>query len=396
MTKLSSSRIISIFFIIAILTLCITTPLLAFDARSENAVTILDGETVNDDLYLGANSINVAGIVNGDIWALSRSLSIDGTVNGSVVAAAQTVSITGNIDSSIRIAGEGITISGTIDGDMIVAGNDITVLNTAHIQGDLLFAAGVINIDGIVDGNIKGSANEALISNAVGGDVNLAVNSLSILSTADINGNLTYKSENNAFIQPGAKISGITSHILPEAEEKQSESFPFSLLSSVQAKFIGFLMALITGLILIMVIPRTVSHVAESLREKPGASIGWGALLLFITPIAAIIICITIIGLPVGLITLALWVILIYLAQIPVSLLLGKLILQRFIVIKESKGVMIGCLALGLLILKLIAIIPYIGFLVGLVVTLFGMGTVIVSIRNRRIITGEPVMEEQE
>jgi hypothetical protein len=147
---------------------------------------------------------------------------------------------------------------------------------------------------------------------------------------------------------------------------------------------------------LILVIPGTVSLVTESLREKPGASIGWGALLLFVTPIAAIIICITIIGLPVGLITLALWIILIYLAQIPVSLLLGKLILQRFIMIGESRGVMIGCLALGLLILKLLAIIPYIGFLIGLVVTLFGMGTMIVSIRNRRIMAGEPVIEEQD
>ena len=93
--------------------------------------------------------------------------------------------------------------------------------------------------------------------------------------------------------------------------------------------------------------------------------------------------CITIIGIPVGLIALALWGIAIYLAQIPVGLLIGRLIIGRFRVV-ERKAIMVGALALGLVILRLLGLIPYLGFFIALAVVLFGLGAVGVSEKRRR------------
>jgi len=123
--------------------------------------------------------------------------------------------------------------------------------------------------------------------------------------------------------------------------------------------------------------------IAESIRTRPGPSAGWGALALFVTPIAAVIVCITIIGIPVGLIALALWGIAIYLAQIPVGLFIGRWIIGHFKNV-EGKAIMIGALALGLVLLKLLGLIPHLGFFIGIAVTLFGMGAVVVSIRKWR------------
>jgi hypothetical protein len=143
-------------------------------------------------------------------------------------------------------------------------------------------------------------------------------------------------------------------------------------------------MAFIAGLVIILLVPRRLKSIVESIRTRPGPSAGWGALVLFVTPIAAVIVCITIIGIPVGLIALALWGIAIYLAQIPVGLFIGRWIIGHFRDV-EGKAIMIGTLALGLVILKLLGLIPHlVGFFIGVAVALFGMGAVVVSIRKWR------------
>jgi len=379
-----SLKIFTTILMLIMLVLFFTTPVFAFDARSDNAINISAGEVINDDLYIGANTITIDGTVAGDIWAGARTIFISGPVMGSVMAVAQTIVISGDVDHAIRIAGEKINISGNVAGDLFVAGSEINIEDTAHIKGDILLGAGVISIDGIVDGDIRGGGDKITVSNEVGGDINLEVNELTILPTADIKGSLTYTSEKRAVIQTGAQIAGITNHKLPEAEKEQSKTFPLALFSSIKTKFIGYLMALITGLLIILVAPKRLASIAESIYTRPGPSAGWGSLILFITPIAAIIVCITIIGLPLGLITLALWGMAIYLAQIPFSLFLGQWIISHFGEVKDSKGFMIGSLAVGLLIINLLTLIPYFGFFIILTVTLFGLGAIVVNARKQR------------
>ena len=377
-------KIVAVMLITTMLMLFSATTVLAFDTRSDDTVHIPDGEVINDDLYTGANIITIDGTINGDVWAAARIISIGGIVNNSVMAIAQTINISGDIGHTVRVAGETVNISGDIAGDLFVAGNEITMADNVHIKGDLLFGAGVIRINGIVDGDIKGRGGEIIIGCKVGGDLNLEVSELTILPTADIKGSLTYIGEERATIQPGAQISGITTHKLPEAKEEQSETFLLALLSSIKTKFIGFLMALLSGLLIILITPKRLASIAESIRSRPGPSAGWGAIVLLVTPIAAVIICITIIGLPVGLIALALWGLAIYLAQIPVGLFLGQWIISHFRDVEDNRGIMIGALATGLIILKLLSLIPYFGFFIGLAVILFGPGAVIATIRKQK------------
>ena len=45
---------------------------------------------------------------------------------------------------------------------------------------------------------------------------------------------------------------------------------------------------------------------------------------------------------------------------------------------------MVGALAIGLAILKLLSLIPYFGFVVGVAVVIFGLGAVVAAERKRR------------
>jgi cytoskeletal protein CcmA (bactofilin family) len=376
-------RGLAVILTFVIMMMLTAVPVLAFDARSEETVTVGSEEVVDDDLYVGASTIIIDGMVNGELWAAGYTITVNGVVNDSVMVAANMISISGDVGHAVRAAGQTISISGNINGDLMVFGSAVTVASTATVKGDLFVGAANVRIDGLVEGDIKGGGSEVTIGNGVKGNVELEVDSLTILPTANIEGDLTYTSEEEADIQSGAQIGGATTHNLPPVEEEPAKAFPFVLFSGILGKLTGFLMALVTGLVIILIAPRRLMSIAESIRISPGASAGWGAVVLFVTPIAAILVCLTIVGIPVGLIALVLWGMGLYLAQIPVGLLIGRLIISRFTGM-EGRAIMTGALALGLVILTLLGLIPYLGFFIGLAVALFGLGAVVVSERRRR------------
>jgi hypothetical protein len=114
--------------------------------------------------------------------------------------------------------------------------------------------------------------------------------------------------------------------------------------------------------------------------KKVGPAMGFGALFLFATPIAAIIVCATIVGLSVGLPVLLLYAIAVYSAKIFVGAWLGERILGESVGI----GPAIGRVALGLLILRGIAMIPFIGGLVGwIIVPIWGLGAIVLVLHRR-------------
>ncbi|MDD5702847.1 MAG: hypothetical protein PHU23_12455, partial [Dehalococcoidales bacterium] len=123
-----------------------------------------------------------------------------------------------------------------------------------------------------------------------------------------------------------------------------------------------------------------------AIRDYPLSALGWGALLFFVTPLAALVVMFTVIGIPLGLLALIIWGILLYLSQIPVALLIGWLIVSRR---RDnlSFGLLVGCLALGLVILYALGAIPVFGWLMRLLVMIFGLGSLIAAWRANNTIT---------
>src|SRR5665648_637009 len=346
--------------LLAILLMTFTTvAVLAFDVRRGDIVTVASEEVIDSDLYVAGGTIIIDGTINGDLIAAGKIIRVNGPVNGSIIAIGGTVDINGEVTHAVRVIGETLNISGTIGRDLLLAGDKVSLASTAEIGSDLLLGAGTALIDGLIKG-----------------DINSGVESLTIASTASIQGKLTYISENEANIQSGAQIMGPITHQLPDIKERLTPA-------GLWGKVIGFLMALVLGIIIILLAPRRVKAVTESIRTRPWASLGWGAIILIFTPIAALIVCITIIGLPLGLITLVLYSIAICLTQLFAGLLIGQLIIGSSRGV-ETKAALVGALALGLAILSLLKLIPYLDNVIGLATVLFGLGAILVSERKLR------------
>ena len=355
-------KVLIVALLLILLMIFTTVLVLAFDVRSGDIVTVNSGEVIDGDLYIAGKTIIIDSTINGDLIAAGRTIIVNGLVNGSIIAAGETVNINSEVTHAVRVMGRTLNISGTIGGDLLVAGEEFSMASTSEIGGDLLLGAGTARIDGLIKG-----------------DINSGVNSLTIASTASIQGKLNYISENEANIQPGAQIKGIINHKLPDLPDVKKGLEAGKLWWIV----IGFLMTLVLGIAIILLAPRRLKAVTESIRTRPWVSLGWGAVILVATPIAALIVCITIIGLPLGLITLAFYTIAIYVTQIFVGLFIGQLIISTFRKV-ETRAALIGAMVLGLAILRLLRLIPFAGFFFGLVTVLFGLGAIFVSKRKLR------------
>jgi cytoskeletal protein CcmA (bactofilin family) len=350
----------------------------AADIRQGDTVVIAAGDVINDDLYVATTLLVINGTINGDVLWAGETLNLNGKVNGSLAAIGATINIDGEVVRSVRTAGMNVNVRGKIGGDLMVAGSAVEMLNTASIGRDLVFGARKINIDSMIEKNVKGNSTEARLSNRVGNQVNIAAESLTIASTAKIQGDLVYTSSNEADIQSGATIVGATMHKFPEGRNTSTWP-PLGILGSV----IFFLMALVSGILVIALAPKRAKSAVAAIKSKPLATLGWGALIFFATPLAALIVCVTVIGIPVGLIGLALYGIALYLSLVVSGLFVGSWIVGRSGKF-ESRGIMIGAFSLGLIILTLVNLIPFIGFPLFLAIAIFGLEAMFVSEKTMR------------
>jgi len=372
-------------------------PVLAFDGRAGDNVSVGPGEQVDGDLYLAGRSVSSAAVIDGDVFAGGQTVSIAGQVDGGLTAAGQTVLVSADVSRGVRVGGSTVDITGAIGRDLLVACSTFVLNPEASVGGDLLIGAATAMLKGDIAGDISGGCEKLVIDCSVGGNVKVEVGTLEIRPGAVIQGNLQYTSAEQANIPAGAVKGTVTYTERTETDQgprpgkEWGARGPLAFFAGLTWKVIAYLMAFLTGLILILLAPWRMAGAATSIRTDTGPVAGYGAIALFVTPLAAIVVCATVVGLPLGIITLLLWGILLYLSQIPVSLFIGHAILGRNKPL-ESKGYMIGCLALGLLLLTLARAIPFVGFFVALATALFGLGAFVVT--ERRLMRSHGVGED--
>jgi hypothetical protein len=225
---------------------------------------------------------------------------------------------------------------------------------TGHVAGDLLAFGGNFDINGVL-----------------GHDAAFQSDTLSIGPSAEIKGHTKFEGNREAEVSPSAKLGSPVEFIL----KKHSPEKNYSSARFYWHQTLLWGASFVFGLVVLLLAPGFFFD-AERACKKVGQSIGLGLLFLFVTPIAAIIICITIVGLGVGISAIFLWVIAIYSAQVYVGSWLGERILGEGV----GVGSALGRLAVGLLILRAVHMLPYIGGWIAFIVVAWGMGAMVLAL----------------
>jgi len=347
----------------------------AMDVRhvgEHEVVTIPAGQTVDDSLFATGDAVIVDGTINGDLIAFARQVTVHGTVKGNIITGAQNIDIDGVVEGSIIAAAQSIQFNGQVARNVVGISQSVTIGKDANVAGDAAAFGNEAHINGTVARSFYGFGL-ADIAGHVGRNVVFRGATISVYPSARIGGDFTayVPDQKVVHVEPGATISGKQTVELPKPGPSR-----YATLKYYFAELLYVAAAFVTGMILMLVFPglRRVGFSDVISVLKSG---GIGFLILVATPIAACIVAITLIGLPIAIVGFVAWMLGIYLAKIIIAIFVGRTLLA-------SQTDRMTSMALGLLVgLALIFIVinlPFVGGLMHFILVLIGLGALATSV----------------
>ncbi len=349
---------------------------------------------VKDDLYLAGDKVTIAQPIEGDLAVAGGDVTVTGAVTGDIAAAGGNVNILGSVGDDVRAAGGTVRITGAIAGDVIVAGGTIIVDATTTIGGDLVIYGGEVTMLGKVGRNLKvGSENVTMlgtvggvltvdadtlrIGTAVQGPSVIHTGTLSLEKSAAFSAPVTYWTDKGEIDFGGAMRNGATATFDIEADTAGNHNKDMEKVG--MAAFFGAMSvySLLTGMLIIgllLLATRTLFTVAATrLKAEPGWSLLYGLMYLILFPAVAILLMITLIGLPIGLFMIAMYIFSFVFITPIASIVFAKLLQLNY---KTNWGTpaLFGVSIAIFIALKLIGWIPFVGWIIKFVLLLAVFG----------------------
>ena len=333
--------------------------------RSGREVTIPAGETVQGDLIASGGTVRVDGRVGGDLVASGGQVVVAGDVTGDVLAAAGSTTISGEVGGDLRAATGQARIEGRVGEDVALGAGQATVASGAQIGGDLIFGAGRMQMDGAVAGSVLGSTGNYSQGGSVGGSERVNIQQpeeapAPTLADRAVDVLRRYVS----ILAIGALLLWLASRVLRGAADAARER----TLLSLGVGFLGFI-GVIVALVLLFLVTVLVAIVLAlaGLGSLTGMTVFGGLL------VAAVVVFLFVLAV-------------VFVAPAAVGLALGRLLLRE----DHSYLSRLGALALGVLVVVLVAAIPVVGGFLEALVVLLGLGALLLMARARRPQVAQP------
>jgi hypothetical protein len=344
----------------------------AAEVRHEPNFVLGKDEVVHNDLYVATTRARVEGTVDGDLVIFGESADISGHVTGDLIIFVQGLRVTGRVDGNIRAFSNNTTISGTVGRNMTSFSQVLTLDSTSKIGGGVTLFTQSAAFDGKIGRDIFGFLHSASISGLVGGNVWLQGDDVNISSGAEVDGKTHFKGRKQPSVSEKAKLGSPVDFELWR-EEPAYRTGKYYLWRLIWTASVALF-----GLVAFALMPGFARDIVGS-AERFGPSLGLGVLVLVGVFFGAIIACITVVGIPLGISALVVWGAALFSSQIAVGGVLGRWLLGTT---REIWG-LIGRMALGVLIVRAVYLIPHVGGWIKLGVILWGMGAISLAIYRR-------------
>jgi hypothetical protein len=239
-------------------------------------------------------------------------------------------------------------------------------------SGETVDTAVIFNGPALVEGTVRESLvvlnGDAEVSGTVRQDVIVLNGDLVVRSGAEVGGDLVTQSTPK--VEDGATVRGERKNV---ATEFKIDEVGFG---GRVAWWIAYsISVLILGLLVLVFAPQLFPAVREAARTRLGASIGWGAGLFFLLPIGSVLLLVTVVGLPLGIFLLLALAFIYTLGYVVATIAVGGRIMQ-------SSARFVSFLV-GWVLLRLVALIPFLGGWLWFLGCVWGLGLLAVAIHRR-------------
>lgn len=238
--------------------------------------------------------------------------------------------------------------------------------------GDVIVLDGIVTIAGHATGDVVAVSGPVRVSGRIDGDLITVSDRATLAASARVGGDLRYGDERPVLAR-GASVGGEISN-----ENWSDAASGWGWVSGLAWWLAVSVSTLIVGMLLVWLAPGALSAAERAVHERLGATIGWGVALAIGLPLLAVLALVTLVGIPFGIALLS--------AALPVLVVAyttGAWIVGRRLLRSRSAGPWAALLA-GWGLLRVLALIPIVGGLVGLAATVVGLGALTVALWRAR------------
>lgn len=415
---------------------------------SENRPQVLYGSEivvttpVAGDLIVAGGRVSIDAPVAGDLIVAGGLVQINSDVAGDVLGLAGLMNVGSDVANDVRVAGIGVNLDSVIAKNAMIATGFLRQSSRSTVSGSLMAYAYRSWLNGTIGGNLDLKGTAVVFDAAVGGNATFNADNLTIQRNAQVMENTSATLLYQPVIDVNASLVGTVdlqvqqvateSSIIeatvsaePTVEPVSNEQSFWPLIGRVHAQdnapastqlrklfasevqderqdqafeeatrnFFGpILIMLAGGSFMLWLFPRFQKGQAMAIVQKPGATLAAGFLWLFMGVIVSVLLMITIIGIPLGIALLLIWIANMMIAPWAVAQAIGGMIGTRGAAKTPVLASPYLQLLIGAVILSTLMMLPMIGWLVRSVVVVLGMGATVYWLMNAQSLQPTPVV----
>lgn len=272
------------------------------------------------------------------------------------------------------LLGNTINFAGETGRDLYILGNSVVLTDDAKPGRDVFAFVNTLTVDTDIPGDLAVAVDTLVLNDVkIAGNLNVNAAHIEFHGKVEIAGALTYNDS--------AAVTGLDQATYGSIEAYHvKEPDPTALM---MARVYGKIMS-IAGIFLVMALicafyPRLHEKLeAESTVGRFGSSLAIGLGILIAVPIVALFAFFTLVAAPLGIIALLIYLIAIYLAQGFAGAWLGHVLIEKLF---KAKGNIFVEILVGVTILGLLSLVPYLGIATSFFSLLLGLGVIFSCIK---------------
>ncbi len=347
------------------------------------------------NVYVFGSSVRPSAEVAGDFVGAGGRVVIDQPIKGDVTLAGGSIDLRAPVGDDARVAGGDVSIENSIGGELFAVGGSVTLTKSGSVAQSAMVNAGSVMLEGKIIGPLTVNAQKIVINGEVGRDVELNGEQIELGALARIAGNLKYRSPGELSKADGAVVSGSLTRraAMPMSERERwgdrddawrGHMMAWSGPSWFQSVF-TFLALWASAAVFMLVFPGFLRRASAEVVASPWLALGVGVGAVVAVPFLAVMLVLTLIGIPFGIAAMAIY---------PLMLLLGWIVgvyhigqLAERAVRKDAPGsfaTSVGFFALALLLVMLVGSVMFVGFFAMFLIVGLGVGACVLEFRRQR------------
>ena len=330
------------------------------------------GSQINGDLYVCANEVYLEqkSKVNGNVFVCANKCELNSDVGGSVYATTNSFEMKyfGFISRDLHLSAKEANLNGWIYRDSFITAKNITTQEKFINQGNFTIED---SNDFVFSGEILGNAT---INSK---NINFKNKDNDKNITCKIAGNLSYSSKQQIEIPEGVALKEI-------AYSNYTSISSNNIFSNILDYILNLLGLLILAHIIYVIIhkfaPKYLDKISNITASTLLKYLGIGLGFLILIPILSILLLLSNVGSILGLIILLMYVIVLLIAKPIFIIALATFTKNK---IKKDFNIYLYILLIDI-ILSLTTLIPYVGFIISILISLVGFGMIIKNLITRK------------